>query len=599
MRSLLAFTVTALSLGAPALSKLYQSITDLKQTHYDYVIVGGGTAGSVVAARLSEDEKNKVLVIEAGVDNANIQNIIVPFLGVQALNTLVDWNYTSTPQVGMKNRTIPLARGHVLGGSSSINYMTWNRGSNDVWDTFAKLSGDDGWSWNNVEKYNSEVSRLVAPADGHNTSGQIIPSAHGNGPVEVSLPGFAQELEPKVLQTSKELGGRFRYNEDFNAGDMIGIGYVQSSIGHGERSSSATAYLVPALGRDNLDVVVNSRAVKIRASKKAPDGGNTTIDTVEIAQSATGPRFNVTATKEVILSGGVFGSPQLLMLSGIGPKEELDKLGVPVVLDSPDVGRNLMEHPLLSVYYTVNSNNTFDDVIRDPSAASVLLEQWKNNRTGLMVLPAAGNTAAFMKNPDNFTVDGTPAGFDPSTGPRSGNTEIIFVNGFAALGPQTQPTEGHFMTVIGGVVSPTSRGTFTLNSTNPFDYPIIDPQLLTTNYDVQTMLQVMRDVDTFVAQPAWKDYVIKPLREFVDDADREDYIRANSVTINHCVGTARMGPGGVENGVVDGQLRVKGVNGLRIVDASIYPIIPENHPQAAAYILGERIADLIKSGKSY
>ncbi|KAJ8081188.1 hypothetical protein PM082_018031 [Marasmius tenuissimus] len=146
------------SLALPGLSKLYHSINELNSNaSYDYVIVGAGTAGSVLASRLSEDGANRVLVVEAGVDNADIQNIIVPFLATRASNTIVDWNYTTTPQAGMLNRTIPLPRGHVLGGSSSINYMVWNRGSNDVWDNFSRLSNDSGWSWDSVAKYNFKV----------------------------------------------------------------------------------------------------------------------------------------------------------------------------------------------------------------------------------------------------------------------------------------------------------------------------------------------------------------------------------------------------------------------------------------------------------
>ncbi|ESK84780.1 aryl-alcohol oxidase [Moniliophthora roreri MCA 2997] len=577
------------ALGLPAYARLFNSISELKNRNYDFVIVGGGTAGSVLASRLSEDRKNKVLVVEAGVDNANVQDIIVPFLGPGAFNSLVDWNFTSTPQVGMMNRTIPLSRGFVLGGSSSINFMAWNRGSNDMWDNFARLSNDSGWSWDSVADYNLKVSRLTPPSDGHNTTGEVIPSAHGNGPVLTSLPGFETELDPKVTDTAKSMSGRFRYNEDINAGDMLGFGFMQNAIGNGERSSAATSYLVPALNRSNLDVVIHSRVTSVRASRPSRND-EPTIDTVEIAQTANGPRVNVTASKEIILSAGVFGTPQILMLSGIGPQEELTKHGIPVVLNSPDVGRHLVDHPLLANYYVVNSNRTFDPVLRDESLIGPLLQQWEANRTGLLVIPAAGNTVSFLKNPPDLF-----PGFDPSSGPGSGNTEMIFCNGFEPLGATPLPSNGSFMSVITAVVSPTSRGALTLNTTNPFDAPLIDPQLFTTDFDVQTMVQVMKDADTFISGPAWQGYVIEPFVNFANDDERATYARNNSITVNHCVGTARMGPGGVEGGVVDSSLRVKGVKGLWIVDASVYPQIPENHPQAVAYILAERASDLIKA----
>ncbi|KAK1232186.1 hypothetical protein PQX77_004698 [Marasmius sp. AFHP31] len=570
----------------------------------------GGTAGSVLANRLTEDLNTTVLVVEAGINNANVQDIIVPFLGPNAVGTAVDWNFTISPQRELFNRTFPLPRGHVLGGSSSINFMTWNRGSDDVWDNFARLSGDPGWSWESVEKYNRKASRLTPPQDGHDTTGQVIPAAHDNGEVLTSLPGFPTDLDPIVTDTAKALG---KYNRDFNAGDMIGFGMsvvLFRTRLETVRSSAATAYLAPALKRPNLDVVINSRVTKVFASQPSLDG-EPVINAVQIAPSESGickllsgppsdclpvlrclgSRLNVTASREVILSAGAFGTPQLLLLSGIGPKDELSKLEIPVILDSPDVGKHLTDHPLVTVYYEVNSNTSFDPVLRSESTMiPPLLEQWGSNRTGLLVVPRTGGTAAFLKNPPGFL-----SGQDPSSGPRSGNIEIIFVNGFtASVGSVPFPSTGRFLTVVTAVVSPTSRGGVTLRSTNPFDDPVIDPGLYTTEFDMQTMVQAMK-IDEFVHGPRWNRYIKKPLVQFENDQDRENYARNNSGTVNHPVGTARMGPGGVTDGVVDSSLRVKGVKGLRVIDASVFPQIPENHPQAVVYIVAERASDLIKS----
>ncbi|KIJ22613.1 GMC oxidoreductase, partial [Sphaerobolus stellatus SS14] len=313
----------SLALAFPLLLSVHGALLtapqQLTSLNYDFVIVGAGTAGNVMANRLTEDPKVKVLVVEAGISNANNLDITVPFLGVSAAGTSVDWNYTTTPQLGLNNRSIPFARGFVLGGSSSINLLAWTRGSNDVWDNYARLTGDPGWSWNAVQQFYLQTSRLVAPADGHNTTGQVNPKVHGNGPVETSVEGFPTELDNRVIGASKFLGGEFSFNLDYNAGNLVGFGWIQSSIGGGERSSSATAYLQPVLNRPNLDVLINTQATKLIpdpiVNRSVP-----TFRTLEIAQSSAGPTFRVTASKEIILCGGVVGSPQLLLLSGIGPQ---------------------------------------------------------------------------------------------------------------------------------------------------------------------------------------------------------------------------------------------------------------------------------------
>ncbi|KAK7056454.1 hypothetical protein VNI00_003009 [Paramarasmius palmivorus] len=543
-------------------AKLYTSYTDVPKSEYDFVIVGGGTAGSILAGRLTEDPRNSVLVVEAGYDNANIQDIIVPFLATNALHSMVDWNFTSTPQVGCLNRTIPLSRGFVLGGSSSINFVTWHRGSNDVWDKFAELSGDNGWGWPEMKKYNDRSARLVPPVDGHDGTGQALPSAYGRrGQTEVCLPSYLGRLESIVTDTSRSLGGRWHYNEDFNGGDTTGTGYFLSAVADGARDSAATAYLVPALNRPNLDVVVHTRVTKlhtINSRSRTP-----IFNKVEITHDATTDPRNITARKEIILAAGVFGTPQILMLSGIGPQDTLQNLNIPVKVNSPDVGQHLIDHPLLPNYYLVNATTT-DEITRDTSFANSLLEQWETNRTGLLAIPPGGNMATFLKNPDGFA-----GGLDPSAGPLSANTELIFKASLDGLA-------------------------------SPWDAPIIDLGMFTTDYDIQSMVQVLKDSELFISQPAWDGFLVGPYGEratLVTDEDYANFARNRSVTVNHGMGTARMGPGGVENGVVDGNLLVKGAKGLRIIDASVFPHIPENHIMANVFLLAERGADLVK--KSY
>ncbi|KAH8079096.1 aryl-alcohol-oxidase from pleurotus Eryingii [Cristinia sonorae] len=574
-----------------SLAKVLTSINQVKK-QYDFVIVGGGTAGSVLANRLSENRDVSVLVVEAGDNNVGNVNLEIPFLGVALPGTNVDWNYTTTPQAGFNGRSIPYARGFVLGGSSSINLLSYHRGSDDIWNRWADISGDDGWNWRSIEKYYMKSSRLVPPADGRDVRSYVDPRDHGYGPIEVSVPGFPLPIDDIVLTSAKRLGGRFAFNDDFNGGNFLGIGYMQSTVGEGERSSGATAYLNPVFDRSNLDVLVNTRVTKLINTARPPNS-TPALNKVELAQSSNGPRHQVLASKEVILAAGVIGTPQILQLSGVGNKNTLRALGIPSVADLPEVGENLADHPLLANYFEVQSNGTWDDVLRNGDVFGQTMGRWQAERQGLFV-DSPGNTVGFFKVPS-----GSPAlrGIqDPSSGSKSPHTELIFVDGFAQFGSVAQPAEGNFVTVLSAVVSPTSRGSVKIVSADPFASPRINPNFFGTNFDVLAMVQAINDAVSFMSAPLWQQ-VFKPtpfgdLATAKTDAAKADFARLRSVNINHPVGTAKMSAKG---GVVDAKLKVKGVDGLRVVDASIFPVIPECHPQALVYIIAERAADLIKS----
>ncbi|THV00444.1 aryl-alcohol oxidase-like protein [Dendrothele bispora CBS 962.96] len=577
-------------LAARTYAKVFYAPQELAQYRYDFIIVGAGTAGNVLANRLSEDPQVSVLVVEAGISNRDNLDIVVPFLGVAAPGTSVDWNFTTLPQEGLNNRSIHFARGFVLGGSSSINLLTWNRGSNDLWDRWSELTDDEEWAWPSIEPYYLKTSHLVPPAD--DTSGEVKPSTHGFGPVEVSISGFPTELDDRVLETSHLIGGRFSFTKDLNTGKTLGFSHLQSSIGNGTRSSSATAYLDPVLYRDNLDVLVSTRATKLITD--STNAGIPIFRTLEIAQSSNGARYNITAAKEILLCGGVVGTPHLLLLSGIGPKNEIESLGIPSIVDLPDVGKHLADHPLLPNYFSVNSSNTFDEVLRNSSLFNETLDEWMASGQGLFVDPPA-NTIGFMRLPeDSIAFNHQP---NPASGPLSANTEFLFVDGFAALGALQQPAIGNFLTVLTALVSPTSRGSITLQSIDPFTDPLIDPALLTTEFDVLAMVQTMKDVEVFISAQPWTNFIISPFGDLANattDTARISFIRNNSVTVNHPVGTARMSPKHTSWGVTDSNLLVKHTEGLRIVDASIFPQIPECHPQALVYTVAERAVDLIK-----
>ncbi|KAA1471966.1 aryl-alcohol-oxidase from pleurotus Eryingii [Dentipellis sp. KUC8613] len=578
----------------PAAGKLYDSPSQLPSTNkYDYVVIGAGAGGATVAARLSEDSSVKVLLLEAGVNNAGNLGVEIPFLDVTlSPNTAIDWNYTTTSQPGLDGRSIPYPRGKLLGGSTSINFMSYNRGSQSDWDRYARVTGDQGWSWNSMQKYFKKLERLTKPADNHNTAGEVNPSIHGtSGPVAISLGGVSLNIDPLVIGATKG-SKEFPFNEDQNDGKMLGIGWTQCTIDGGERVSSATAYLSPNENRTNLDVVINAQATKL--IQTGNDHGTPVFQGVQFASSASGPRFVVNATKEVIVSAGAIGSPQLLLLSGIGPKTELEPLGIKTVVNNPYIGKNFQDHPLLSNSFVVNSTGavTIDDINRNDSLRAELLQQWTNNRTGDFVI-GSPNQLGWDRVPQSVLSHEQ----DPSSGPDSPHFEFLIFDGFVSF-VTAPPTEGHYLTVLTAVVAPAARGTLTLNSTNPFDFPNIDPGLLNSQIDVTTMREAVKAVRRFVAQPSWKGYVVSEypgLANATTDAQIESYVRANSATIYHPASTIPMGSKSDKTAPLNPDLTVKGVKGLRVVDASVVPFIPEAHPQGVWYAIAERAADLIKA----
>jgi len=348
------------------------------------------------------------------------------------------------------------------------------------------------------------------------------------------------------------------------------------------------------LNRPNMHVLINAQVTKVLQTGTV--NGKPSFHAVEFGDglNLSGPFEVVSATKEVIVSCGPIGTPHLLQLSGIGNSTTLSSVGIKTVIDNPHVGQNMTDHSLAIAPYVVPDGQSLDNFLRGSNLTASVAE-WNATMTGPLTF-AVSNQLSFSRLPDDSPI--LAADGDPSAGPGASHIELVLSPTWVQF-PDPRPPNGSFFTVSIAVSCPTSRGSIVINSSDPFTQPLINPNYLTTDFDIKTHIEGVKLAQKFVSAKAWDGFILEPFGDYanvITDEEIEAYLRLTALTFSHILGGAEMSPKGATWGVVDPDLKVKGAEGLRVIDASIFPYLPSAHPQAATYLFAERASDLIKAG---
>lgn len=570
---------------------------------YDYIVVGGGTAGTALAARLSLGLPDAhILLVEAGPDRPDELRINVPGKRGTALNSEYDWNFTSVPQEAADGRAFPYSRGKVLGGSSALNLMTYDRASRAEYDAWGAL-GNDGWGWDAM----IEAMMKAETFTGKNTDTYGEAGVGDSGPVQAVINRYIPQQQDAFIPALNALG--IEDNLESLAGDPLGVMFQPSSVDPGSwtRSTGANAYL-PIAG-PNLRVMPDTTVTRVNLEER--DG----------AQAATGVTLSdgnvIDASAEVILSAGSIQSPGLLENSGIGQKKILEAAGVEQLVELPGVGENLQDHMRIMAVYELNDGYvSFDNIMANETYAAEQLELWEAGE--LSAYDYTGSGYAFMTWPQVTTeaeaaelkvLAAEAVAADPhpvlkkklelASDPSVPQMELVFSDGHA--GSEGYPKKGdpdfgkQYSTLISALMHPFSRGSIHINADDPAGPPAIDPRFFTNEHDVRALMTSLkyarRAANTAPMAGLWKAEDV-PGEDKVSDEDLRKYAMETALSIFHPVGTCAMLPE-EDEGVVDSELRVHGVPNLRVVDASVIPMLISAHIQTAVYGIAEIAASKI------
>src|SRR4051794_31155760 len=523
---------------------------------FDYIIVGAGSAGCVLANRLSANGKHSVLLLEAGPKDSNIWIHVPLGYGKLFKEKTVNWMYQTEPEPGLDGRRVFQPRGKVLGGSSSINGLLYVRGQHEDYDRW-RQRGNVGWGYDDVLPYFKKAENQTRGADPYHGTG---------GPLTVSDWRHHDPLSEAFVKAAVETG--IPFNPDFNGAAQEGAGFFQTTTRRGRRASSAFSYLRPARRRGNLRVETDALAQRLIF-----DGRRASA--VEYRQNGVVRR--VRARREILLSSGAYNSPQLLQLSGIGPAELLNQHGIDVVLDAPGVGNDLQDHLQVRLMMRCAQRVTLNDVVNNPFRGVLAGLQYAAFRKGPMTI-AAGTSGAFFKTSPRLATPDIQIHFIPFSTDK--------------MGEKLHPFPGFTASVC--QLRPESRGTLRIRSADPAQPPEIRINYLATETDRRAFIDGMRILRDILAKPALREYTadeVYPGAKVISDEDIFAFCRQTGSTVYHPTSTCRMGNDPLA--VVDQRLKVRGIEGLRVVDASVMPDLMSGNTNAPTIMIAEKASDMI------